>query len=337
VEIEEARRNPELDLKPWTAYTLGLKSRELRLFQLSFDCCPDPDTDVLDGAPIILHELRTARSLLGEVLPGDVALRLDRLFDELRAHHDEVQREWSKNDIPGCPSPEPSDRGRQAWIQLVRLLDRALDSNSPLVPWYGLGAVMGRWGLDHHYTSRTVDPVDFLTVSQAVRALPVNDRTCCSGLERLSRSTESPEGHDGESLRRKFLRDNRDLLTRSFLETITSRSNFAAIMDRIAVEIMQSLLSRQRVPRPRWDREAGLLHYRGREARRVRPENVARNITRVLDAFEEDGWLSRIDNPVNNIPTATHDFIRQLNRGLVGIRFRGDGTGEGIEWYECTS
>jgi hypothetical protein len=69
----------------------------------------------------------------------------------------------------------------------------------------------------------------------------------------------------------------------------------------------------------------------------------APNQTRLLDVFQEKGWtIPHIEDPLSPAPGDTeqdikrrlHDTIRNLNRGLPPgtIRFRGDGTGQGVRW-----
>lgn len=65
----------------------------------------------------------------------------------------------------------------------------------------------------------------------------------------------------------------------------------------------------------------------------------AANQELVLTAFEEEGWPSRIDDPLPVEPEQDpkrrlHDTIKCLNRKQERplLHFRGDGTGEGIVW-----
>lgn len=65
----------------------------------------------------------------------------------------------------------------------------------------------------------------------------------------------------------------------------------------------------------------------------------AENQEAVLNAFQEEGWPARIDDPIppqSNIDPKRRlaDTIKCLNRNhLVHlVRFRGDGTGEGVLW-----
>ena len=57
----------------------------------------------------------------------------------------------------------------------------------------------------------------------------------------------------------------------------------------------------------------------------------------ILDAFEEEGWPPRIDDPLPRdpaIPQKQHlrDTIRNLNRNLRVIRFRSEAGSQGVRW-----
>ena len=93
----------------------------------------------------------------------------------------------------------------------------------------------------------------------------------------------------------------------------------------------RSLQSRR--PHPVWNHETGKLIFEGEIIRSVRT-GVGRHITKILDAFEEDGWPDRIDSPIlkTDAGMVHRDAIRKLNDGLRAIRFRSDGTGDGICW-----
>ena len=86
--------------------------------------------------------------------------------------------------------------------------------------------------------------------------------------------------------------------------------------------------------RPIWDPERRELRYRGRLIRRVSGPNRAKNIVKVLTAFQESGWPPRIDDPLPNgrNQQRLHATIHSLNNGSEGIIFSADGTGEGYAW-----
>ena len=89
--------------------------------------------------------------------------------------------------------------------------------------------------------------------------------------------------------------------------------------------------------RPRWDPERQELRVGDRLVKQFKVP--AANQERILAAFEEEGWPIRIDDP---LPPATeqdpkrrlHDTINSLNRNQKchGLRFLGDGTGQGVRW-----
>jgi hypothetical protein len=91
---------------------------------------------------------------------------------------------------------------------------------------------------------------------------------------------------------------------------------------------------------PCWDAEARWLRLGGRLLKVFR--QPARNQTALLDVFQEEGWPAHIDDPLTlaggedegDAKRRLHETIKNLNRGLPPgtIRFRGDGTGQGVTW-----
>lgn len=85
---------------------------------------------------------------------------------------------------------------------------------------------------------------------------------------------------------------------------------------------------------PQWNRDTGELSLGGEVIKRIKNLGQATNITAVLDAFQEEGWLVRIDDPLpgGRNPERLKDTIRSLNENLSRIKFVGDGSGQGIRW-----
>lgn len=95
---------------------------------------------------------------------------------------------------------------------------------------------------------------------------------------------------------------------------------------------------------PRWDKEQGVLYW-GREVEK-RVASKAKNVIKVLDACEANGWADIVDDPlIEEIdrngspgpqrlpdPQKLHSTIKSLNRGLTRMRFHADGTGRRIRW-----
>lgn len=86
--------------------------------------------------------------------------------------------------------------------------------------------------------------------------------------------------------------------------------------------------------KPHWDRETVTLHFRGQMVRRFRGRTTAKNQVAVLDAFEEEGWPSRIDDPLSPSSKGRRlrEVVRKLNKGQTILRFSADGSSQGITW-----
>ncbi len=86
---------------------------------------------------------------------------------------------------------------------------------------------------------------------------------------------------------------------------------------------------------PQWNKDRRELRLQDRICKRF--QNKAPNQWAILDAFHEEGWPDRIDDP---LPTTQgvdakrrlNKTINALNDRLEHIRFRGDATGEGVIW-----
>jgi hypothetical protein len=88
---------------------------------------------------------------------------------------------------------------------------------------------------------------------------------------------------------------------------------------------------------PRWDSGQRTLTWNGVLVKWFR--TPASNQELVLQAFEEEGWPTRIDDPLPAVGQVApqvrlHDTIKRLNRGQVHplLHFGGDGTGCGVRW-----
>jgi len=92
---------------------------------------------------------------------------------------------------------------------------------------------------------------------------------------------------------------------------------------------------------PSWNRSHRILMLNGQLVRRFKRHAVNQEL--VLTAFQEDGWSTRIFDPLPPLASEDNkrrlsDTIKCLNRGQANqiIRFRGDGTGEGVTWEPHT-
>lgn len=90
------------------------------------------------------------------------------------------------------------------------------------------------------------------------------------------------------------------------------------------------------LPKPKWNRETRKLWYGETLCKKFR--QGAKNQIAVLEAFELEGWPSKIDDPLTPRPNTDHnqrltDAVRRLNDNEGGIKFERDGTGEGVLWH----
>ena len=88
---------------------------------------------------------------------------------------------------------------------------------------------------------------------------------------------------------------------------------------------------------PIWDSQQRELRFNSVTVKKFKW--AAANQEVILAAFEEEGWPSRIDDPLSPQPGQNpkrrlSDTIKCLNRNQITplIHFHGDGTGEGVVW-----
>jgi hypothetical protein len=92
---------------------------------------------------------------------------------------------------------------------------------------------------------------------------------------------------------------------------------------------------------PVWDDRRRTLFLKGQVVKRFRW--VAANQQLILSAFQEEGWPIRIDDPLAPASSLVgkqrlSDTIKCLNRKQENqlLRFRGDGSGQGVVWESRT-
>ncbi len=82
---------------------------------------------------------------------------------------------------------------------------------------------------------------------------------------------------------------------------------------------------------PSWNPDRGELKLGDCVIRSVRVLQIPSNIQQILDAFQTQGWPSRIDNP-SGLSEQLHQTLRSLNRGLKRIRFHSQEGAQSIVW-----
>lgn len=83
---------------------------------------------------------------------------------------------------------------------------------------------------------------------------------------------------------------------------------------------------------PSWNPDRGELKLGDRVIRCVRVLQTPSNIQQILDAFQNQGWPSRIDNPLGLGQQQLHQSLRSLNHGLAMIRFHSQEGAQSIVW-----
>ncbi len=88
---------------------------------------------------------------------------------------------------------------------------------------------------------------------------------------------------------------------------------------------------------PTWDFARRLLAFNDQVVKQFKRKAVNQEL--ILSAFQEEGWPTRIDDPLTPQPTIDEkrrlaDAIKSLNRNQLTnhIRFHGDGSGQAIIW-----
>jgi hypothetical protein len=92
---------------------------------------------------------------------------------------------------------------------------------------------------------------------------------------------------------------------------------------------------------PRWDCDLREIRYDGQLVKQFKLPSP--NQEAILMTFEEEKWPTRVDDPLPRTANCDpkqrlHDTIRSLNRNQKNrlLRFKGDGTGEGVIWEPRT-
>lgn len=94
--------------------------------------------------------------------------------------------------------------------------------------------------------------------------------------------------------------------------------------------------------RPHWDCDSRELRFNGEIVKQFKVPSPNQEI--VIMSFEEEQWPTCIDDPLpyradRDPKQRLHDTIRSLNRNQKNrmLRFKGNGTGQGIIWEPVTS
>jgi hypothetical protein len=137
-----------------------------------------------------------------------------------------------------------------------------------------------------------------------------------------------------------FTRQTCFVLTQNAISTIARRSDVLDTRDTNTPPIIRLSDACQHVDIgrvPSWDAKQRVLSLDGLVVKRFTWH--APNQEMILSVFQEEGWPTRIDDPLAPLPTLEverrlSDTIKGLNKKQENkhIHFRGDGTGQGVLW-----
>jgi hypothetical protein len=120
----------------------------------------------------------------------------------------------------------------------------------------------------------------------------------------------------------------------AFARELLAKQTASSLHSNSALDVAQNGAARHI---PYWDRARRELSFGGSLVKRFKLPSP--NQEAILQAFEEEQWPCRIDDPLpphreHDAKQRLHDTIKNLNRRHVtqAIRFLGDGSGQGIRW-----
>jgi hypothetical protein len=366
--LVEAAADPDLDLRPWAAYTLGFEGHVLPIRLSLYRRQPEPGWGTAENVVAAAGCLRTACDILAPELSQTVHGELMGVLGSLEGFIDAMAGEWENTG-----RIDWDDRTPEAYLdRLIVLANGDLAVHPSLAQWFKLGRSIGRW-FHQDDAFNELERAPFRPVVEAVHMLPPRDRSTEPHLTDLARLAGRFDPKDEYGLRlavahgplkelylppelRKW--NPLNLLPRALHTDAREIAKMQAICDELArrklstvdpyrfwmaVWKLAGLLNRdlRRVRRmgdrstgtsevkPSWNRDVGQLFFQGEVIKRVVVGKATR-IVAVLDEFQRHNWRSRIDDPIHLGSQALHDTIDSLNQRLGAIHFRSDGTGKGI-------
>ena len=224
-----------------------------------------------------------------------------------------------RNEVAGAPPTDLSPRPRAALAELLEAHDYARDAHHDLWDFAVELGVLAALGL-------TLTDLRWLVCKQYVEH--AREVTLPGDKERAFRP--------GGGL--TFARRTCFVLTQSGVSVARALSNVSALGERRAVAAAGSTDGDEaKTPAPRWDPHRHELCLGGRLVKQFKLPSP--NQETILMAFEEEGWPPAIDDPLPPQPEQDpkrrlHDTVKALNRNQKHdlIRFKGNGTGEGVLW-----
>jgi hypothetical protein len=192
-----------------------------------------------------------------------------------------------------------------------------------------------------------VDPWEFAVEIGQLRALGLtdNDLRFLVRLRYVDHATEvTPINKDGRQFRRtgdlSFTERTCFVLAPEGIVAVRGGGGSAMQRPVLGLRVLRippdQVLGQEQVV-PSWDAQRRVLYFIDKLVKQFKWYSA--NQEKILSAFEEEGWPTRIDDPLPPAPCLDvkrrlSDTIKCLNRKQTNelIHFRGDGTGRGVIW-----
>ncbi len=340
------RKNTGSCPKPLAAYRLGLNGRTLPMWRgLFLEWAGDHDTD--QGVWLTFAQLNEAVTRLADYLPLLTYERLRPLLREQQKRWTAILYElWASSEAARSPDPATLEKAASdSPPDLLELAERAGAGLADFNTWYELGCAVGECQLRLYRNLEGPLPLPWLLrILKAAHSLPPDQLRRVPVLEAAAELAVSlPELGPVAYLTKVVA------LTRPGTDVGFGSRSPQFEMERLLQAFDSGLqaalgtfedvvedLGKDR--KPHWGKDMGELYLGQRVLRRISSTAKAKNVVRVLDAFEEESWVPRIDDPLPregdqvSDQQRLHETIRSLNTGLAMIRFEADGSGEGIRW-----
>jgi hypothetical protein len=256
-----------------------------------------------------------------------------RVRSDLRDAIKEVKERARRHD-DFCPREE--DR-----MVLSSEGDRALAPGTGLRKWYNFGATLGRY----HYTALGLQygapPPKFAAVLASARHVLEDGAAEVPVLKRLVSSATEPKTIRVRKLLCRTLSEYR-FEKGAYPQVKLDRAIVCVLLGKLHDLLIRQLLELTRTEAPSganangaetpvWDEVRSVLTWRGDIIRQFRAP--AKNQKDLIEAFHRANWGRSIPDPFRDRRTldkTVTDLNKQLRQRT--IRFRLDGTGEGVNW-----
>lgn len=107
----------------------------------------------------------------------------------------------------------------------------------------------------------------------------------------------------------------------------------SADAERVLADLAKHDLRQPESSVPEWNEETGVLQYAGMEVARFRLRKQPTRIQKILDAFQNSDWPTKIGNPdADCTQSELHDTLNWLNSRSGPLRFRSQKGGRTITW-----